>query len=318
MRADVFVSSIGPGSLDRAVHCAVRSSATLTGSHVISAADQPVVATLKERLGSSARAIDDHLNRVLECDDPTGPHKMRVALRRLRATLVAFRPVLRKKVRTRLARAARTLGGVLAPLRDADVLIEGFVRPAGVDEAMLAILLDWRHGIRQHVREHWASERAWRLPVDLIGVAETGLWRRAGSKAQSWLAAPSATLLAFALAQAWAALEERGERLLELDAATRHKLRRDVRTVRYIAEMSPLNDYQPGLVVLRKLQARLGLLSDLAMVARLQILDNEAGKEFSALRKRILTDERSHAALRSAAAGWLALTEEVARWPRPA
>ncbi len=282
------------------------------------ATDRTVAARLEIALRASARTIAEHLEQVAGFDDPAGPHKLRVALRRLRAALLAFRPVLRRKVRERLQGSARGVGRILAPLRDADVAIENFVRPSTVgDDQILSALYDWRRDIRRDVRTRLISGGARDLPTELVKLAESGDWRRTATKAPPLLAAPIATLLRSALAAGWAAIEERGDRLLELDATTRHALRRDLRTLRYIAEMTPLEEYEPALPIMRKLQARLGFLSDVAMFARLHPLDNETGRRFSLLRRRILGSARSHDALRAAAASWRALAIEAARWRQP-
>src|SRR5689334_25339553 len=83
------------------------------------ATDCTVAARLEAALRASARTIDEHIERVAGRDDPAGPHKSRVALRRLRAALFAFRSVMRRKVRERLQSSARRVGRILAPLRDA-------------------------------------------------------------------------------------------------------------------------------------------------------------------------------------------------------
>ena len=79
-------------------------------------------------------------------EDPEGVHQARVAVRRLRSDLRTFRPLLDRDWAEALRVELRWLGGLLAPVRDAEVLgvrlqgrIEGMV---GLELASAKVLLD--------------------------------------------------------------------------------------------------------------------------------------------------------------------------------
>ena len=59
--------------------------------------------------------------------DIEGVHQMRVAIRRLRAALVLFRPRLEPHAEARLTEALRSLGRIFGEARDWDVFCQGNV-----------------------------------------------------------------------------------------------------------------------------------------------------------------------------------------------
>ena len=77
---------------------------------------------LRRLIRAGALAFARHLAQLMTSDDPEGPHKARVALRRLRAAFTAFRPILRAPVYRRQTATLRNLGREIGLLRDADVL----------------------------------------------------------------------------------------------------------------------------------------------------------------------------------------------------
>ncbi len=125
-------------------------------------------------------------NAALVTDDEAGEavHKTRIALRRLRAAIVLFRPSLRRKRELALRRDIAWIAGKLGVARDADVLKTGYLEPALRDPLLtgapaLAMLMASRRG-RAHaaLRAALASPR-WRLLlVELLAFSIDGIRRK--------------------------------------------------------------------------------------------------------------------------------------------
>ncbi|MBI1252084.1 MAG: CHAD domain-containing protein [Alphaproteobacteria bacterium] len=231
------------------------------------ACDAPASEILAALLRRQSDAIAAHLNTLMTSDDPEGPHKLRVALRRLRGGLRAFKPILRKKQRRALARNARALGRAAAPLRDADVLIEDWLAPQTMDADALRDVRAKRDAIRDQVRAALTDLNAQDVAAQLKGLAESGAWRKRSKRAAARAEAPARDLLAKALNRAWASIAPRGDRLVALSDADRHELRKDLKTLRYIAELHPASTDAPFMRALRRVQNRLGDLNDLRTLA---------------------------------------------------
>ena len=81
---------------------------------------------LNERLRALAGEVR-RTDAMVEAGEPEGVHDLRVALRRTRSLLRSFRPLLAEERRSeaeRLRDEARWAGGVLGPVRDAEVMHE--------------------------------------------------------------------------------------------------------------------------------------------------------------------------------------------------
>lgn len=94
-------------------------------------AEHPVLsakATVAESFSALSAAALTHLARNAEAfqatPEPHAVHQMRVAARRLRALLGAFRPVLPKVARKRTALDLKRLQKALSPARDLDVFLD--------------------------------------------------------------------------------------------------------------------------------------------------------------------------------------------------
>ncbi|MCX6463631.1 MAG: CYTH and CHAD domain-containing protein, partial [Pseudonocardiales bacterium] len=88
-------------------------------------------------------------------DEPDAVHQMRVASRRLRSALQAYRPLLDRRRTDPLVEALRRLGQVLAPARDAEVLRER------VSAGLAALEPELRLGpVQAHLTRHFALTEA--------------------------------------------------------------------------------------------------------------------------------------------------------------
>lgn len=273
--------------------------------------DVPAAATLDGLLQHAAASIEENVHAMLASDDGDAPHQLRVALRRLRTTLHAFRPILRRRVRRRLNRRARTLGRLVARVRDADVLIDDILRPQ--DPVLRAGLDRWRTEMREDVRSRLPAATA--LASRLRTLVANGAWRRRGKHARNHATAPASILLDAALHAIHEHAARRGDKLTALPPAERHELRKDLKTLRYALDVrlhtDPDHPWSALRRPLRRLQADLGRLNDAAMLAAFAPeLPPELRARLSFSRARALAalDEEAPAALARAGAAWSALS----------
>lgn len=226
--------------------------------------------------GSAEALLDDILRRQARIfaqeyaalrhgsDDPEHPHKARVALRRLRAALSGFGPILDDRAARRLSRRARALFRMLGPLRDADVAARSFAKGDARQEMQARA-----DRIRDETRKNLAAARA----DELESVVERALEARsliASRHGPLRLARADASLLgAQALQIAWTAARAYGPHLSDWDDFTRHEFRKDIKTLRYITEF--FGEIWTGqargtfLARLTRLQDALGELNDIAV-----------------------------------------------------
>ena len=222
----------------------------------------PAGPAVREVLAVCAEDFDRHRNAVMASDDPGGPHGARVALRRLRTALLAFRPFLRRRARRAAAQEARTLFRLLGELRDADVLAEtGADGPSAevlAEEAALA-----RARVRTALEEMGAAEFAGRVD----GLTAGGDWCRRSARPRAGL--PVAAPAAAALQEAWEAARGHGKRVSRMDTEQRHGFRKDLKALRYLTDffgpLWPGRRQKRFLKRLKRLQDALGTLNDLAV-----------------------------------------------------
>lgn len=196
-----------------------------------------------------------HLRGVMTSDEVEGPHKARVALRRLRVALQAFKPITAKPLYDALQTALRDTFRTLGTLRDADVLA-------------LAMNLPELHAAatatRTQVRADLKSTRAARLGGRITRAFAAKSWRRQGTK--SARNAPAGTLAATALDRAWQTCLAFGPDLIALPTEIRHELRKSLKTLRYLSDhftaLWPGPTRDAFVARLRDIQEDLGALND--------------------------------------------------------
>lgn len=263
------------------------------------AAQTPPPATLlKKSLAHEAltRAIETHalaantrLGQTLRSDDPSGPHRLRVALRRIRTTLWVFRPWVRPGPTEILAAAARDVGRRAGVVRELDVIATQIVPAASatLDPAALSLMTAHLEARRRAARERFALqgcavEAAAFLLLSHRYLAES-LWRpergKATRKARARLAGRASELAPERLKRAWKRVAGYGARLESLSIDERHEMRKGLKRLRYTAELfAPL--YRKKRVAaylgqLADLQDVFGYLNDVAGAERLRMLADE-------------------------------------------
>lgn len=145
-------------------------------------------AALTALVTGCALDIDRHLAQVMETAAPEGPHKTRVALRRLTTALDAFAPLLRRSAARALRREAKRIFRRLGEVRDVDVYLETLTARDRDRLAPEAETL--REATRTALRERgpWPSRRVWngRWPGLTCSAAAGPAWLRAVSRFRTW------------------------------------------------------------------------------------------------------------------------------------
>lgn len=232
-------------------------------------AELPSELAVSRLLGWLAGQVSTALHLTLTDDSETGPHQLRVALRRLRAAVRLLRPAFRKPVARALQHRARAIGRIVSPLRDADVLVPLLLERAGerlaaCDHERLTAELRRLHArLRAEVRQRLCDEKATGFAVWLLSLASLGGWQ--AHEGRSGLAGDSA---AAALDRQWRRIRPLGDRLAILDAEARHELRKRLKNFRYGYEFTQKdNMIDDFLQILKKLQSDLGALNDADVLA---------------------------------------------------
>jgi inorganic triphosphatase YgiF len=208
---------------------------------------------------------------ALATSDPEYLHQMRVAMRRLRSALRAFRDALDPAFARAADAGLRAIAGETGPARDWDVLatqtLPALLEAYGDPDAKRTILA------RVAARRRIAREA-------MRNVLRSAAYARVVLVFARWLAAPQAAptaaedLVSFAsraAARRHRKLVARARHLARLDAAARHKLRIEAKRVRYVVEafaaLFPKKPVKAYLGALADIQDDLGDAND-AAVAR--------------------------------------------------
>lgn len=244
--------------------------------------------------------IDRHLLVFLEGEDHSGPHKTRVALRRLTTALDAFSPILRQKDALQLRKDAKLMFRSLGDVRDSDVLLA--TRPEGsAPRRLVAANTRLRAKVRSSLRKRKAVAFA---PALMRRIVEGRLFR-AKSPGLKARAAAVDLVASQALADAWDRCLALGPDLTNLSDKKRHTLRKRLKTYRYLAEFFapiwPDSDWPDTRRSLQLLQDRLGDLNDLSLARRRLGLDTTE-------------EQRASAAMAAADMLWRGMISRSAFW----
>lgn len=208
---------------------------------------------------------------------PEAVHQMRVGLRRLRAALTAFKPLLDGEGFAEVKAGAKWLAQALDEARDIDVFIEDSFRPAqaAADEADPAIealgsrLRHLQAEAYEHVAASLDSPRFAALLLDVAAWVEVGPWVRKDDRIRRETARAFG---AHALDRLHRKVRKRGRNLPELSPASRHMLRIEAKKLRYTIEFfdgafrhKHQRRRERYRQAIRALQDRLGELNDVAV-----------------------------------------------------
>ena len=284
---------------------------------------------LRALIAGSLDQLRTNSARLVARGDAASLHQMRVALRRLRSALSAFKRLLpRDALEPRLA-DIRWLSRALGGARDWDVFEASILQPALAEHRAQAGLLAVRGAAtrlaareRSRARRAAASRRCERMLLRLDAFADRD-WRA--------LRAPALPIARQVLERQWGRVRRRGRGLARLDAAELHRLRIAVKRLRYTAlAFAPLFAARRTRAILgaaEEMQDALGGLNDCATATRLASKARATLSGVKTRQARELLDERidatrrehQHAlrpawkALRSAPRFWIRQEEDKER-----
>ena len=225
-----------------------------------------------------------------------GVHQMRVALRRLRALLKLFAPVLERRAAGGFNQALRDLGRVLGEARDWDVF-ETQTRP-GIGAPWPAVLVARAGAAREAAHERLRAGLM--APEFAALVGGLTVWSRAAVRPD--IAGSLVDLAPGLLDRLARKVARRGRRIAHLDGEALHELRKALKTLRYAGDAVSA-PFVPRAVVAfgrdcRRLQELLGDINDAA--ASVALTRRLAGDDI-ALRPAVALVEARAGALAEAA-----------------
>ncbi len=237
-------------------------------------------------------------------------HQTRVAIRRLRAALALFRPVITDATLPGLGGELKWLSDHLGATRDIDVLLTETVEPALAREPdapglaeLATFIATRREASRRVLREAMGSPRGRKLMLDLLLWVEDGPWRR---KTVAPGAEPESLkdLLARRLKGSRKKLAALGENLENLPEEQMHEVRIRAKKLRYQAaffealakEGKAARRFRSFVDALERIQETLGTVHDAEATAA--FLEEQA--------RTAVTQGESHDPLVLFAAGRLA------------
>lgn len=265
---------------------------------------EPGVESWGRALEKLAPAIAGNLFLLFREPDPEGPHQLRVALRRLRSAIHLHKPLLRPGLALALSTSARDIGRLVAPLRDCDVLTEAFARRDALSPDLLESLAGHRQQLREEVIRSLRDARATGFAIRLLGLASIGGWK--GQAEAQPLTIDQLSEIAFA--KLWKKALRLGDSLSALADEERHELRKYLKKIRYLMEISPSSvDRKNFASRIKKLQEELGFLNDVAVFGDWNPpVPPEQASELASARKLYVKamTERSDLALGRACRHW--------------
>jgi triphosphatase len=194
--------------------------------------------------GACLRQIIENEPAVIK-GDSEGVHQMRVGLRRLRVAMSLFSALLQDSQTATIKDELKWLTGELTPAREIEVLMKRVIKPLkekgearrnGIP-ALLQDLTAKRKAALERAQDAITSARFRSLTLEVAAWLETGNWiKPEDDLVHSRGDMPIKRLAAEQLARRWRKVRKKGKSLAQLDARDRHKLRIQVKKLRYAAE----------------------------------------------------------------------------------
>ena len=197
---------------------------------------------------------------------PEAVHQMRVGLRRLRAAVGVFKPLLAEVERERIETELKWLAHEADAARDLDVFIRDVFHPSALEAPSPDLAPLGRHLLAARGQAYDRVLTAIASPRYALMMLETTAWIETAALSDE----PVAPFAVEALSRLHRQVERRGRDLSDLDAEARHHLRIRAKRLRYAAEffadLFPARRRRPRyLKALERLQDTLGALNDLAV-----------------------------------------------------
>jgi CHAD domain-containing protein len=260
---------------------------------------------------------------------PEGVHQLRVALRRLRSVLKAFRGAARGPALDALDEELKALARRLGPARDWDVFLLGLAAEArgalGEDRRLLALARaaeakrDAAYGA---LRRELDGPNFRRLALDGVSALLRRPWRdEPGAAEPELLDAPLADFAAPLLDKRWRKLRRGGDGIAEHSFEALHELRLEAKRLRYAAELfAPLWGGKAARRFLKRLSAlqeALGTVNDAAVARGLLASLDGGAPAWAAGAGEGFAAARAGPARESALSRWDDLAAAKAFWGGP-
>ncbi|MCF8481329.1 MAG: CYTH and CHAD domain-containing protein [Rhodospirillum sp.] len=225
---------------------------------------------------------------IIDGSDPEGVHQARVAIRRLRSALSAFRPMVAGLDTDRIQGELRWLMGILGPTRDADVFRETVLPPLAETlaqepgwQALVAHFDTQRIAQAQAARDALSSSRFTALVITTLRWLDNGDWRLDGDRA-GLRAAPLGKTARSVLKKRMTKVLKRGADFDHQPEEIRHALRVQVKKVRYtldfLAPLYPETGTKAAMKAMKRVQDVLGQSNDITVGrAKLRNAARDAG-----------------------------------------
>jgi triphosphatase len=229
-------------------------------------------------------------------DEVEAVHQGRIAIRRLRAAMTLFRPMVSDVEYGALRTELKWLAGLLGAARDLDVLAASLpllaLQSQGTTQASeLAAHLELKRRDAHHaLREALDSERGRILLFDLAVWIDDGKWRTQGSATED---EPMTEFVSARLKRHRAKLVEQGADLVHLRPEERHQVRIEAKKLRYMAEF--FVDV-PGVAKEHKQFKQLVDCCESLQEALGEIRDEEQREAFLEAERSLLADSANSAA----------------------
>lgn len=184
---------------------------------------------------------DFELNQsgLMKSDNAEALHQGRIAIRRLRAAMTLFRPLVSDLEYRKLREELKWLAGLLGAARDLDVVLESLPLLATQKQAttqasdLASHLESKRCSAHQAVVEALESERGRMLLFDLAVWIDDGKWQSQDSMPEN---EPMTRFIRARLKKRRTKLVEQGADLINLPSDARHQVRIEAKKLRYMAE----------------------------------------------------------------------------------
>lgn len=236
-----------------------------------------VEAALQE-IGRACLAHLLHNEAAALAMDPEGVHQMRVAVRRIRSAITAFKQVLPAGDRRGVAGELAWFVDILGSARNLDVFATELLEPAraalsaeaGITD-LSAELDEARRAAHERVERAILSERHAAGILRLLHWFEARAWREGRVQRSALLTSPISELAPHLLDRRWRELRKRSKRFGRLTAPQRHRLRIAAKKLRYTMELLgslfDQNDLQGFMKRLKRLQDDLGYANDVRVAS---------------------------------------------------
>lgn len=253
--------------------------------------DMSIADTFRALAHDCLRHIGENRDGVAR-RDPEALHQIRIGIRRLRSVLSLFRDLVNDRQANELRAELKWLQAETGLARDLDVFLSEIMAPVRAQYPREPAVVRMHQHLRTRRRSAYSaartailSPRFRALTLRFAAWIEGGDWRaNADALTRARQDAPIEMYAAERLGRLHRKVRKHGRRLRAYDQAGRHRLRLQVKKLRYAAEFlaalasdkKSQKRAQAMIVVLKCLQDKLGGLNDIGV--RRSLADEMAGK----------------------------------------